>query len=117
PLMKLKGLRRDQQITGGWRALGRVALALHFSTIASRLRAELEACTAPQALATAIQQTGLGLRSNRPRVYVVAHLGGGTGSGMFLDVAYGVKHLLTHMGYARAEIVGIFLLPPGAGQA
>ena len=32
---------------------------------------------------------------------------------MFLDVAYGVKHLLAHMGQPRAEIVGIFLLPPG----
>ncbi|HMC88163.1 MAG TPA: tubulin-like doman-containing protein, partial [Gemmataceae bacterium] len=113
PLLKLKGLPRDQQVTGGWRALGRVALALHYSTIAARLRAELEGCTEPQALATAIQKTGLGLRSNRPRVYIIAHLGGGTGSGMFLDVAYGVKHLLAHMGQPRAEIVGIFLLPPG----
>jgi len=117
PLMKLKGLPRDQQTTGGWRALGRMALALHYSTIAGRLRGELETCTNPQALAETIKQTGLGLRSNRPRVYVVAHLGGGTGSGMFLDVAYGVKHLLAQMGQPRAEIVGVFLLPPGGRQA
>ncbi len=32
--------------------------------------------------------TGLLRRTNRPRVYVVASLAGGTGSGMFLDVAY-----------------------------
>ena len=32
-------------------------------------------------------------------MYVVAGLGGGTGGGMFLDVAYAVQNRLRRMGY------------------
>src|SRR5262249_54952518 len=119
-LGRLARLPRDQTTPGGWRALGRLAFATNFPAIAARLRAELEACTAPEALAAAERHPGLGLRTNWPRVYVVASLGGGTGGGMFLDVAYAVRHRLRQMGYARPDVVGLFLLPAadrgGAGQ-
>jgi hypothetical protein len=64
-----------------------------------------------QALGTAVRQTGLGLRSNRPRVYVVCGLAGGTGSGMFLDLAYAVRTLLRQMGYDQPDVVALLLLP------
>ena len=57
------------------------------------------------------RHTKLGLRINRPRVYVVAALGGGTGSGMFLDVAYAARHQLKRLGYQQPDVVGLFFLP------
>ena len=62
-------------------------------------------------MAKVAQRAGLGLRSTIPRVYVVTGLGGGTGSGMFLDLAYVVKHLLKELGCSQAEVNGVFFLP------
>jgi hypothetical protein len=45
-------------------------------------------------------------------VYVVAGLGGGTGGGMFLDVAYLLRTRLKRLGYHDPEVVGVLLLPP-----
>ena len=58
------------------------------------------------------RQSGLGLRTNRPRVYVVANLAGATGGGIFLDLAYTLRALLRQMGYAQPDVVGLLLLPP-----
>ncbi len=57
-------------------------------------------------------QTDLGLRSKTPRVYVIAGLGGATGSGMFIDAAYVLRQLLRKQNFPNAEIVGSLLLPP-----
>src|SRR5262249_9540364 len=72
---------------------------------------ELEACRDPEALDAAVRRTGLGLRSNRPRVYVVASLAGGTGSGMFLDLAYVLRAQLRQLGYADPEVIALLLMP------
>jgi hypothetical protein len=48
-------------------------------------------------------------------VYLVAALGGGTGSGMLIDLAYTVRGLLHKLGYGQAEVVGLLLLP-GRGE-
>src|SRR5205814_3483673 len=64
------------------------------------------------ALADAAKHTGLGLRTNRPRVYVVAGLGGGTGSGTFLDLAYLARQRLARLGYEAPQVIGLLLLPP-----
>ncbi|MBY0528186.1 MAG: protein kinase [Gemmataceae bacterium] len=103
---------RNQTTTEGLRILGRLALVDNYRSVVSKLRADLEACTNAKALQSADRQTRLGVRTNRPRVYVVAGLGGGTGSGMFIDVAYLVRHLLkTRFGYADPDVVGILLAP------
>src|SRR5262249_5277134 len=112
----LTRLPRDQVTPGGWRTLGRLALACHAATFATRVRAELEACTRAAALAAAQTRTGLGLRTNRPRVYVVASLAGSTGGGMFLDAAYALRHALRQLGYRDPDVVGLFLLPPVEAQ-
>jgi serine/threonine protein kinase len=117
PLTMLTHLPRDQTTPDGLRALGRLAFTSSRQAIGARLQAKLQACTDPQALAAAQTQTGLGLRSNRPRVYVVTSLGGGTGSGMYLDVAYTARRLLQQMGYRRPDVVGLFLLPAGGRGA
>jgi hypothetical protein len=103
------------QMTSGVRALGRLAFFDHQRTIVRRMQAELDACLNPNALPMAARQSQLGVRSNRPRVYIVTSLAGGTGSGMFLDLAYNVRQQLKQIGYDQPDVVGLFMLPPTSG--
>ena len=80
--------------------------------IVQRLRAELKACNDPETIAAAAKESGLDLRTTKPRVYVVASLAGGSGSGMFLDLAYVVRAALRELGHPLPDVVGLFLLPP-----
>jgi serine/threonine protein kinase len=107
---------RNQQ-TAGLRFLGRLAFTDNYREIADRLRADLGACSEADAVAAADRQTKLGLRSNRPRVYVVSSLAGGTGSGMFIDVAYLARFFLKQLGYAQPELVGLFFAPSAEYKA
>jgi serine/threonine protein kinase len=100
------------QVTTGVRALGRLAFCDHYRLVVRRLQAELKALLDPAVLPTAMRQTGLGMRSNRPRVYIVTSLAGGTGSGMFLDLAYTMRALLRQVGYEQPDVVSLLLLPP-----
>jgi serine/threonine protein kinase len=99
------------QVTTGVRALGRLAFCDNYRAIARRLQTEMSVCMDPQILESAVEQTGLGLRTNRVRVYVISSLAGGSGGGMFLDLAYTVRALLKQAGYAQPDVVGLFLLP------
>jgi hypothetical protein len=100
-----------QQVTGGMRALGRLALLGNYRPTVRRLELEIEACTAPEALARAVACTGLQLQSAEPRVYLVAGLGGGTGSGMVIDLAYLTRDLLRRRGQHEPAVDGLLLLP------
>ncbi len=100
------------QVTTGVRALGRLAFLDNYRMIARRLQMELETILDPSALQNAARLTKLGIRTNRPRVYVICALGGGTGSGMFLDLAYTLRALLRQIGYENPDVVGLLLLPP-----
>ncbi|MBI1916349.1 MAG: protein kinase [Planctomycetes bacterium] len=100
-----------EQLTTGVRALGRLAFCDNYRVIERRLLAELDACRDPDRLRAVAEQTGLGVRSTRPRVVVVAGLMGGTGSGMFLDVAYAVRQLLRRLGDRRPDVTGLFFIP------
>ncbi|MCE9532024.1 MAG: protein kinase, partial [Planctomycetes bacterium] len=97
--------------TLGIRCLGRLAYCDHYRTFATKLKDELEGCVSPDALAQADRYAKLGVRTNRPRVYIVAGLAGGTGGGMFIDAAYTARHKLKQLGYADPEVIGIFLAP------
>ena len=110
-------LPRNPGSANGVRAFGRLALFDHYRTIAQRLRQEIETFLTDDPLLQADQATKLGLRTNRPRAYVVAGLAGGTGSGMFLDLAYLVRHELRQVGYMRPEVVGLFFIPPADPNA
>jgi serine/threonine protein kinase len=100
------------QVTTGVRALGRLAFLDNYRPIVRRLQMELDTILEPAALQAAARQSEVGLRTNRPRVYLITALGGGTGSGMFLDVAYTLRTLLRQMGYDPVDVVGLLLLPP-----
>ncbi len=104
------------QVPSGVRALGRLAFCDNYRMIARRLRQELQNALDPEALKKAAADTGLGLRTNRPRVYVLAGLAGGTGGGMFLDLAYTIRYLVKQLGYEQPDVVGLFFLPPLEGH-
>ncbi len=98
--------------SSGFRSLGRLAFVDNYRIIANALEMELRACCSDDTLHALAKHPDLGLRSQTPRVYIVASLAGTTGSGMFLDAAYVVRHLLKQQGVERAEVVGLFFLPP-----
>ncbi len=117
PQGSLYRLPRNPGSAEGVRAFGRLALFDHYRLVAQRVRQEIETFLTDDALLKANETTGLGLRTNRPRAYIVAGLGGGTGGGMFLDLAYLVRHELRAHGYAKPEVVGLFLVPPADRRA
>jgi serine/threonine protein kinase len=97
--------------TLGLRVFGRLAYCDHARAIGAKLRAELAAAD-PAAVHATAERAGLELRTTRPRVYVVAGLGGGTGGGMVLDAAYAAKAQLRRLGHPDPEVVGVLVLPP-----
>ncbi len=117
PAGSLYKLPRNPSSAAGVRAFGRLALIDHYREVAFRVRQEIETFLTDEPLAKADTITQLGLRSNRPRAYVVAGLGGGTGSGMFLDTAFMIRQELRQVGYLRPEVVGLFFVPPADAKA
>ncbi|HEV2946618.1 MAG TPA: tubulin-like doman-containing protein [Gemmataceae bacterium] len=103
-------------LTGGVRCLGRLAFMDHYSVIVQRLREELKTCSQLKALAGAARSTGLVMRTNWPRIYLAAHLAGGTGGGMFIDLAYLARDVLRTLGYPADQIDGLLFLPTAEGR-
>ena len=112
PSGTLYKLSRNPGAAEGVRAFGRLALFDHYRVIAQRVRQEIEAFMIETPVNEANKNTKLGLRTNRPRAYIVTGLGGGTGSGMFLDIAFLLRHEMRQVGYFKPEINGIFFVPP-----
>jgi hypothetical protein len=99
-------------VTMGIRLFGRLAFCDHYRALTAKVQAELDATVAGDALDLTEARTGLQRRTSRPRVYVVAGLAGGTGGGMFLDVAYCVRERLQRMGIQNPEVIGVLVAPP-----
>ncbi len=102
--------------TTGLRCLGRLAFYDHFRVIMQKVLAELDVATNETALAITKHSTHQEARSNLPRVYLVAGLGGGTGSGIVFDFAYALRQMMRYNGYPNPDIVGVLLAPPNEGN-
>lgn len=100
-----------EQTSASVRALGRLAFVDNYRIIARRVETELRACCSQDTAHEADPSGDLGLRTNRPRVYLVASLAGNTGGGMFIDMAYLARRVLCEQGHGDAEVVGLFFLP------
>lgn len=96
------------QGAGAVRARGRLAFFWNYDQISKRIQEEVVEITKDDSKAKA-QKNGLRV-SEGVTVYVVGSLLGGTGSGMFLDLAYVVRELLKSQ--RMLETVGIFSIPP-----
>src|SRR5262249_45672279 len=104
----LYGIPRSLQ-TEGLRPLGRLALVDNAADLLPRLREALAAITSPEAAATTAAHTRLPLREEGPRVFLVASVVGGTGSGMVLGMAYAVRQVLAEMHLPTNGLCGLLL--------
>jgi hypothetical protein len=96
------------QGAGAVRARGRLAFFWNYDTISKRIQEEAVEITKDSSKAAAIKN-GLQV-SEGVTIYIVGSLLGGTGSGIFLDLAYAAKDLMKSQ--RMLETVGIFSIPP-----
>jgi eukaryotic-like serine/threonine-protein kinase len=94
--------------TEGFRPLGRLAFVDHMADITGRLRDALRLITAPESLAKTSKATGMEFRDPTPRVFLIASISGGTGSGMAFDMAHLVRRSLEHLGLPAQCLCGMF---------
>jgi serine/threonine protein kinase len=92
PREKLYAMPRSLK-TQGSRALGRLGFTDNYQRLIARLKRELQQACHPDAIYQAVAQTGLALRDNVPRVYVVGCATGGA-SGYVNDLGYALRRLL-----------------------
>jgi serine/threonine protein kinase len=95
PREKLYTMPRSLKPQGS-RALSRLAFADSYLRLMARLRREVQTACHPDSIYQTVSQTGLALRDNVPRVYVVA-AAGGSGSGCLSDLGYAMRRLLKQM--------------------
>jgi hypothetical protein len=94
---------------GQMRAVGRMGFFYHFNSIASLLKRITQKLMSASARETSIEQ-GVDVVDQEPIVYLVFSLCGGTGSSLFLDVAYVLRQLLAFSA-TPPTITGVALLP------
>jgi serine/threonine protein kinase len=107
PREKLYSMPRSLK-TQGARALGRLAFTDNYQRAMARLKRELQQATHPDAIYRSVSETGLALRDNVPRVYVLASAGGGS-SGCLLDLGYALRRLLRQMRHVEAPVVSLLI--------
>jgi hypothetical protein len=95
PREKLFTLPRSLK-TQGSRSLGRLAFADNYLRLVARLRREIQTACHPDSIYQTVSQTGLALRDNLPRIYVIACASGG-GSGFLVDLGYALRRLLNQL--------------------
>jgi serine/threonine protein kinase len=95
--------------TEGIRPLGRLAFADHARQVCQRIHQGLMQIIDPDACKESRESTGMDFKDQPVRVYVVASISGGTGSGMVVDVAYAVKTMLQNLEVEKAEVIGLLL--------
>ncbi|NQU22531.1 MAG: protein kinase, partial [Candidatus Nealsonbacteria bacterium] len=100
--------------TEGMRPLGRLALVDHSDKLFDRIWRAISAITTPEAVAATAAAVGMPVKSHAPRVFIVASISGGTGSGMVLDMGYAVRMVLASLGIAEKGVCGI--LTHGTGR-
>ncbi len=104
-------------LTEGLRPLGRLALCDNLGTVLERLRETLRQICAQEAKARTTSATGLPLRDEAPRIFLIASIAGGSGGGMFLDLAYLVRQLLRELRQPDQGLCGLLLFATGPQPA
>jgi hypothetical protein len=100
------------------RRLGRIALFYHYGRVKEKLKHAINSLRQLESvnrLEDSSYDREIRLTDrNRLRVFVLGSLCGGTGSGIFLDMAYMVRHLAVESGLASAravDVIGMLMLP------
>jgi len=103
PREKLFSLPRSLHPQGS-RALGRLAFCDNYLRFDSRFSREIKLATHPESLALTMTQTGLNLRDNCPRVYVIASALGSS-SGLLADMGYTIRRRLAKSNFTKAPVM------------
>ena len=98
--------------TEGIRPLGRLAFVDHHERIFEELHRAIEQITLPEALALTAEAVELP-PAESPRVYLVASIAGGVGSGMVLDMAYAIRTTLLERGFPDDQVIGLLVFSTG----
>lgn len=93
--------------TEGFRPLGRLAFIDHLDQFVGKVRTFLSEIMNAESIGVTAARLGQPAGSTTPRVYIVASVGGGTGSGMFIEAAYAVRNALSRMGLPNHEVYGV----------
>jgi serine/threonine protein kinase len=101
--------------TEGLRPLGRLAFADHHQTVFSRLRRMIEQITTRDAVDRTARLCAMQSDLCEPKVYLVASISGGVGSGMVADLAYAVRTVLGERGLKNFSVNGFLLTGAGKG--
>lgn len=99
--------------TEGLRPLGRLALADHARQAGQRIRRAMVQALEPSAVEESSRVLGHDFRGDALRVFIVASISGGTGSGMSLDSGYAVRAILNKLNLPHAEIIGLMMHSTG----
>ena len=84
-----------------------MAFVDHAAEITRKLRDALRSISDPESLAATSNATGLDFRYHTPRVFVIASISGGTGSGMVFDMGHTVRRTLEHLGLPAGCLCGM----------
>ena len=85
---------------GGWPSFGRLAMwgGSNFDLISRSIKTSWSEIASHNILES---------KGSEPAIFIVGSLTGGTGTGIFIDMAYLVKHLIDEV----REVFGLFLIP------
>ena len=100
--------------TEGLRPLGRLAFVDHHDKVFDRLHTIIGQMTESEAVSRTAQLCEMSVGDTSPRVFVVASISGGAGSGMVADVAYTVRMVLAERGLDDFPVHGVLLYSTGA---
>jgi serine/threonine protein kinase len=103
PREKLFSLPRSLHPQGS-RALGRLAFCDNYLRFDSRFTREVKLATHPESLAQTMTHTGLNLRDNCPRVYVIASALGSS-SGLLADMGFTIRRRLAKSNFNKAPVM------------
>jgi eukaryotic-like serine/threonine-protein kinase len=93
--------------TEGFRPLGRLAFVDQMSEIMRKVQGALKSITAAENLEATSKAAGMEFRDPTPRVFLIASISGGTGSGMAFDMAHLVYRALEHLGLPARCLCGM----------
>ncbi len=95
--------------TEGLRPLGRLAFIDHARRAQQRIRQAVLRAASSEALQVTAETLGTAVAERPVRVYVVASINGGTGSGCAVDVGYAVQHTLDRLELPADQVIGVML--------
>ncbi len=107
------GLLRNADGAAGIRPIGRFGFHASFESVYPRLQRAVQKIMQVEEQVKALMATvpyQVGVVSSHPRIYIIASLCGGTGSGIYFDTALVLREILQKQNL-DGELVGVFYLP------